>query len=151
MDNEAGSIMKFMYDAFPQKPVTTYTQEVPESFSVPSLYFPPPDGDGERATLTSYFENNSMYVKVFHSNSLLAGESARTVCDAIRSSRFAIPVYDDNGAKTNAYIRISDVNSRIVDRGVAQITVDWQSKQPYTHEEYQKINEFNISDGLKGE
>lgn len=137
--------MGFFYKVFP---VTVYTEEVPQNFAVPSLYFPEPFTFDGNDTNTTFEKTYSLSVKLFHKDSQQAHTEAENIADAVRRKRSVIPLLNLDGSVTGDYIRINRIETRITD-GVASIVVNWNSRYHYDREEYKAAEKFEFKYGVK--
>ncbi|MEK4030697.1 phage portal protein [Pseudobacillus sp. FSL P4-0506] len=146
MNPEAASIMAYFYKLFPCK---VYTKEVPESFAVPSMYFPPPFALNGNDTLSTFLKTYSLPVKLFHEDSQQANNEAERIADAVNSKKGLIPLVDKTGAVTGEYVRINRAETRIADTGVAIIHLTWDSRYFYEKEEYTPLQNIGVDSGVK--
>ncbi|MGE8207679.1 phage tail terminator family protein [Heyndrickxia sp. NPDC080065] len=146
MNQEVGSIMNFFYNVFPCK---IYTKEVPENFAVPSMYFPAPFSFDGNDTTSTFKKTYSLSVKLFHKDSQQADDEAEKIADVVREKRSIIPILNDDGSNIGSYLRLSRIETRIADRGVAIIQVTWDSRYFYEREEYKGLENFKIASGVK--
>lgn len=140
--------MGFFYKVFPVK---IYELEVPQNFEVPSIYFPPPRVFDGNDTNQTYVKTYSLSVKLFHRDSKQAYKEAETISDAINSNRNIVPLLDPDGSKTGDYLRISRVEVRIADSGVATIALTWDSRYFYERETWPSIKDVSFNNKLKEE
>ena len=82
-----------------------YYHNIPESFIVPSVFFPSPEIEFKPDTLSSYGSEYILYVNFFHSTTELAYELAMLVYHDIVRRRRLIPLIDSNGKKTGDIFR----------------------------------------------
>ncbi|MGE8079026.1 phage portal protein [Peribacillus loiseleuriae] len=146
MNPEVGSIMGFFYKVFPVK---VYTNEVPENFAVPSLYFPTPFSFDGNDTNKTFMKSYSLPVKLFHKDSQLANNEAERIADTVRSKRSVIPLLNADGTETGDYVRISRIETRISDSGVASIIVNWDSRYHYDRDDYIAIENIEFDNEVK--
>ncbi|WP_203363082.1 phage portal protein [Bacillus sp. REN10] len=146
MNPEVASIRAYFYKLFPCK---VYTKEVPEKFTVPSMYFPPPFALNSNDTLSTFLKTYSLPVKLFHEDSQQANNEAERIADVVNSKKGLIPLVDKTGAVTGEYVRISRIENRIADSGVAIIQVTWDSRYFYEKEEYTPLQNIGVDSGVK--
>lgn len=146
MNDEVGSVMNFFYDLFPCK---VYTLEVPEKFVVPSMYYPPPLVFDSNDTNMTYMKTYSLPVKLFHRDSQKAIDKADMLADALRRKKGVIPLVDVEGKHTGHYIRMTRIETRLSESGVAIITLNWDSRYFYEREEYAPLENIDIDSGVK--
>ncbi|MED4715342.1 phage tail terminator family protein [Bacillus badius] len=146
MNPEVASIMSYFYKLFPCK---IYTKEVPESFVVPSMYFPPPFTFNNNDTLATFAKTYNLSVKLFHKDSQQANFEAERIADIVNSKKGLIPLVDKTGAVTGEYVRISRIENRIADSGVAIIQVTWDSRYFYEKEDHNPLENIEMDSGVK--
>ena len=145
LEKEIAGIMHFVLDAAGNP--APYYHNVPESFAVPSVFFPSPEIEFQPDTLSSYSEVYTMFVKFFHSSTEMAYELALPVFHGINAVRGKIPLYDVSGKKTGEIIRIKNTHLKKADECAYQLQIDWVSRIPYTHDEAQLVRNFYINGG----
>lgn len=146
MNPEVGSIMKYFYDLFPVK---IYKKEVPEEFAVPSLYFPTPTTFDESDSNMTFAKVYSLSVKLFHEDSIKANDRAEHIADTIRSNKNVIPILNSDGEKTGQFLRLSRIETRIGDSGVAMIIMGWESNYYYNREEWPSMQTIEFDSEVK--
>lgn len=124
-----------------------YYHNIPESFIVPSVFFPSPEIEFKPDTLSSYGSEYILYVNFFHSTTELAYELAMLVYHDIVRRRRLIPLIDSNEKKTGELMRINNINVKKVDECAYQLQLDWISRTPYTCEEAELVELFYINGG----
>ncbi|GIN71133.1 phage-like element PBSX protein XkdJ [Bacillus sp. J14TS2] len=138
--------MAFLYNLFQ---VNVYDQELPENFAVPSLYVPTPSSSDGSDTVSTFRNDYVLPVKLFHVNTNRALEEAGKIATAIREDRYLIPLLDPSGASTGDMIRISKVETRRLDNGVALISITWNSRYFFRRPKAGSIDNFDIDSGVK--
>lgn len=146
MNPEIGSIMNYFYKLFPVK---VYEKEVPKDFKVPSMYFPAPITFDENDTNMTFAKVYSLSVKLFHKDSISANEKAELIADEIRTNKSIIPMVDHEGVPTGDYIRISRIETRIGDSGVATIVLQWESIYRYNREVWPTAESIEFNSEVK--
>lgn len=136
MNNELGSIMYHCYQAHP---VNVYVTTIPENIVVPSLYFAPPLVVSTPFLPNAYQKRYTLTIQVFDTTSDDAHRHAERIADALRAKRHTIRLVDESGALTSKFKRLEEIEVRLVDDGVAQITIDWSSRYSYDKDIYQKM------------
>lgn len=124
---------------------TLYTDNMPASFAVPSLYFPPFESDLSGSALNNYQTDYSVYVKVFAATRQDAMEYAESIVQGIMRARCCLPVYDVDGKETGDILKTSPPAARVIDEGVAQITLRYRIIRKFTEEEVPKVQNFGIN------
>lgn len=127
--------------------VQHYFEELPEGFATPSVYFPPPEVDGNQFSLSTYENLFTVFIKVFDRTSMESYNLASKIVKSIQSRRKRIPLYDENGKLTGKNFRIIKLNARNIDTGVTQIQISWKTHDAYNEETYTKASRF-FYDGL---
>lgn len=136
MNDEVGSIMAACYELHP---VQVYTERMPQDFVIPSMYFPQPLSSDGGDTLSTYRKDYSLAIKFFAKTDEQAGGAVEHVADAIRADRFIIPLIAEDGRQTNEYMRLTRLESRVIDEGVAQLSITWTSRYKYNRVAYEKM------------
>jgi hypothetical protein len=136
MQDELGSIMKFCYALFPVK---VYTAHVPERIQIPAIYFPTPLVSDSSFSMAAYQKNYRLYVKFFHTDSQLAFNKAEEIADRVRVARNTVPLLNPDGSATAYKLQITHMETRALEEGVAQLTIEWESQYDYDRAEVQKI------------
>lgn len=130
MNLDVGSIMKQFYELFPCK---IYQDELPESFMVPSMYFPPASSFDESVSNNAFAEVQTLSVKLFHVNKHEAVGAAERIVRAIRSKRGLIPVFNADGTPANDFVRITRSEVRAGD-GFVSIILNWTNRYFFERE-----------------
>lgn len=145
LEKEVASIIKFILDSAGNP--TPYYHNMPESFAVPSVYFPSPEISFEPDTFSTYGADYMMFANFFHCSTELAYELALPVFHSINAARKLIPLIDINGKNTGYYARIKDIQLKKADECAYQLQVNWVSRRPYNCEEAQLIQNFYLNGG----
>lgn len=103
-----------------------YEDNVPENFVVPSLYFPTAETSSAVGTLNSYQTKYAVYAKVFAYTKREAGELAEKIVKGIMQRNCRLPVYNKDGTDSGTVIKLEAPDSRIVDEGMAQVTLSYK-------------------------
>lgn len=130
MNQDVGSIMGHFYNLFPCK---IYTEEVPENFMVPSMYFPPAFSFDGNDSNNTYTETSNLSVKLFHKSGHEALDGAERIANAVRKKRMLIPVVNQDGTPANDFIRINKIEVR-PGAGLATIILNWTNRHFYERE-----------------
>ena len=126
-----------------------YDEQVPEDFKVPSLYFPPKEVDPNASALNSFEEASTLYIQLFASTRTHAEELAHKIVKGIMLKRCRIPVYNVDGTDSGALLKLDTPTARVVDEGVAQITVTYRVHYSFTEASVPKASSVNINMGQK--
>ena len=143
LEQEIAALVYFM-ESLGVKP---YFRELPDGFATPSVYFPPPEVDGNQFSISTYENLFTVFIKVFGRTSMESYNLASKIVKSIQSRRKPIPLYDENGKLTGRNFRIIKLNARNIDVGVTQIQISWKTHTAYDEETYTKASRF-FYDGL---
>lgn len=91
----------------------------------------------------------SLNVKLFHKDSQQAHDEAEKIAEAVRERRSTIPLVDTEGTETGESLRINRIESRISDKGVAVLVVQWNSRYWYKRDEKPSLQDFDFTSGVK--
>lgn len=119
-----------------------YFGELPKGFATPSVYFPPPEIDGDQFSVSTYENLFTVYIKVFDRTSMDSFNLASQIVKSIQSRRKRIPLYDEKGKLTGKNFLIVKLNARNIDTGVTQIHISWNTHTAYDEETYTKVARF---------
>lgn len=119
-----------------------YFGELPDGFAIPSVYFPPPEVDGDQFSVSTYENLFTVYIKVFGRTSMDSFNIASKIVKSIQSRKKRIPLYDEKGKLTGKNFLIIKLNARNIDAGVTQIHISWKTHIAYDEETYIKANRF---------
>jgi hypothetical protein len=147
LQDEIGSIMKYCHNLYPVK---IYPDRIPQNMAIPSMYFPVPIVVSSGDTFSSYRNSYQLFIKVFTDTTQLAHGKAHLIAEGIRRNRCIIPAIAPNGDFTGQYMRLnSEIQTKALDEGVAQLSLKWDSRYAYDREVYQKMGKFFIEMVLK--
>lgn len=124
-----------------------YFGELPEGAATPSVYFPPPEVEGNQFSVSTYENLFTVFIKIFDRTSMESYNLASKIVKSIQSRRKRIPLYDEEGKLTGKNFRIIRLNARNIDAGVTQIQISWKTHTAYDEETYTKASRF-FYDGL---
>lgn len=133
------------YKLFPCK---IYTDEVPQNFVVPSMYFPPPFTFDGNDSISTFLKTFTLSVKLFHKDAHAANDEAERIADAVRAKRMLIPIINQNGMPIGEYIRADRIETRIGD-GFASIIITWTSRYFYEREVWPSVQNIVSKSNLK--
>lgn len=122
-----------------------YTGKVPSDFKIPCLYLPPDDLGSSKSALNNYAIKHSVYAKVFAKDREAAGEIMTAIVEGIAQMRYRLPVYAQDGTKTGEILQIQPPDARVIDEGVAQITLVYTIKRRYPEPEFPKAKYYHIN------
>ena len=124
------SIIKFVLDRAGGP--APYYWNVPQHFTVPAAYFPPPEIETGGETFLTYNVDYAWYIKIFHKTAQGAYALGNAVTQAIRAARNLVPLIDPDGREIKGnWVRVNDPQLKVLDDGAAQLTVTWRSRKPY--------------------
>ena len=146
LTQEVASLVHFI-DALELGIVKRYFGEVPESFAVPSIYYPTPEIDNRGFSTGSYEKVSVIFLKVYDSTSVSSNAIAQKIVDSIMQAKRNIPFYNNEGSPENVSFRVYDLETRNIDAGVTQIEISYKNKIPYVEPEQPKADNIYI-DGL---
>lgn len=122
-----------------------YEDNVPENFMVPSLYFPAHSSYPSASALNSYQSSYSIYAKVFAVTKREAGELAEKIVQGIMLRKCQIPLFEENGADSGKIIKLDPPSSRVIDEGMAQVTLTYRIIRGFTKEKSTGAQSVNIN------
>ena len=130
LEQEMASIIRYVLDnAGGPAP---YYWNVPQHFSVPAAYFPPPELTTGGETFLTYWTDSAWYIKLFHRTGQGAYSAGNAVVQAIRAARNLIPLIEQDGTViAGEWVRVKDPKLKVLDDGAAQLTIGWRSRRPY--------------------
>jgi hypothetical protein len=147
LQDEIGSIMKYCHNLYPVK---IYPDRIPQNMAIPSMYFPVPIVVSSGDTFSSYRNSYQLFIKVFADTTQFAHGKAHLIAEGIRRTRFIIPTICQTGMPTGQHMRLnSDIQTKALDEGVAQLSLKWDSRYAYDREIYQKMGKFFLDVTLK--
>jgi hypothetical protein len=153
VDQEIGSIIGFCYK---QLPIQMYTDRLPQNFTYPCFYFPPPITVDGPDTVSTYLKNYTLPIKLFWGDmksramdSRRALTEADRIADIIREGRFLIPLLNQDGTVDQGFIRIKRCQTRPLDDGVALLTLNWNSRYLFHKDTYEKMRHFYLDQYVK--
>lgn len=146
-EQEAASIMRYVLVAAgnPQP----YYYNIPEAFSVPSVFFPTPELETGPDTFLSYCVDYQWFIKFFASTTGEAYAAAMRALSAIQAGRRLIPLFREDGAWTGERLRLNDPSVKAIDDeatgfGTAQLHVSWRSRRPYNQTAADLMRRFHL-------
>lgn len=147
LQDEIGSIMKYCHNL---NPVKIYPDRIPQHMVIPSMYFPVPIVVGSGDTFSRYRNTYQLFIKVFADTTQIAHGKAYLIGEGICRARFIIPTVCQTGMFTGEYMRLnSDIQTKVLDEGVAQLSLKWDSRYAYDRAVYQKMGKFFVETVLK--
>lgn len=143
LEQEIASIMAFALQ-YADNP-SPYYYDVPENFQYPAMYFPQPEIDTGGETMRTYAMRYSWYINIFCATTEDAFALAWKVLTALKQKRNLVPLLNEDGSKAGGGLRLNDPSAKVVDTGVAQLSLSWTSRRPYDTEEVQKMVEWEVN------
>ena len=148
IDQELASIINFVLGAAPVG-VIPYYYQMREDFSVPSIFFPPPEFTAEGDTLASYRFEFVWYIPIFAADDADAYSIAHTVANTLMAHRRLVPIIDEAGELTGKCLRMDEPSVKALEQegvsGMAQLTLRWKSRRPYNAEDAKKMMQFTLN------
>lgn len=145
IEKEVAGIARFVLEHVEFSAV--YYHNIPESFAVPSVFFPSPEIEILPDTLNTYSTDYTIFVKFFHSSTERAYELALPVVYAISSARKLIPLFDISGKKTKKFVRVKNIQLKKADECAYQLQIDWTSRRSFTRSEGELVRSFYLNGG----
>ncbi len=139
LEQEVASVMSFAL-RYAGK-TSPYYWNVPEKFKYPAMFFPQPEITTGGETFQTYAMRYSWYINIFCKTTEEAFGKAMKVLTALKQHRNLVPLLNEDGSQAEGWLRLNDPAAKVVDEGVAQLTLEWTSRRPYNREEVQKMVE----------
>ncbi len=149
LEQEIASIMAFALQ-YADNP-SPYYYDVPENFRYPAMYFPQPEIETGGETMRTYAMQYSWYINIFCSTTEDAFALAWKVLTALKQKRNLVPLLNEDGSKTGKCLRLKDPSAKVVDVGVAQLSLSWTSRRPYEYSEVQQMVEWEAVERIRAE
>lgn len=143
LEQSLASVIRFIQDNT-EEGTKLYFDEIPESFYVPSVYFPVPYTAGRKVTLHSYNSTTTINCWFMERKDWDAQARASSMMDCIMLNDCVIPVVDRDGAETGMCLRVTAIDTRRIDEGIVQLAFSFDS---YFHPEEKrtKMQKFHIA------
>lgn len=122
LEQMKGSIMNYFYAKWN---VTVLSDKSSTEVVIPSMFFPTPRVIPSSFTKDSFENTYLMNVKLFHQTSNEALAKAEEIAQSIRATKFTIPLINSDGTTDEGFIVFDDVDSEVIEDGVAQIALRW--------------------------
>lgn len=122
-----------------------YEDNVPENFMVPSLYFPVPAAFPSVSALGSFRSRYTVYANVFAVSRREAGELAEKIVQGIMRKNCLLPVFEESGADSGKALKLEPPSSKVIDEGMAQVTLSYSIIRFYTRTATAKTQGVNIN------
>lgn len=144
LEQEIASIMKYTLEKAGNP--TPYYDQVPESFFIPSVYFPVPEVSTTGDTLSTFALEYAMFVKFFDVSIVRCFAMTQRVLLAIRKDRNLVPLVDGNGAQIGRGVRLHDPSCRQVQHAESAIQLElrWDSRRAYDAPVHEKMSGFQL-------
>lgn len=143
---EVASLGSFLYQLHK---VNVFWEESKEGFGTKALYLPQPTTIDSPFTLNSFRKSYNLGVKVFDETSSVAFYHADRLADEIRTKRGIIPLMNADGSETGDYMRISSIESRKSEMGVAILQLSWDSRYLYERPSYIPLEEVELKSEVR--
>lgn len=125
---EVNSIVNYFKEI---NPVKVYFEKIAGSVTTPSMYFAIPKVESNVDSFSSYINKYQLFVEINDTSSSKAYDTGENIVENIKSKRYMIPVYEEDGTKTNKYIRIDKAALKETENGIVQIELIWKSRHPF--------------------
>ena len=143
LEQEIASIMAFALH-YADNP-SPYYYDVPENFRYPAMYFPQPEIDTGGETMRTYAMRYSWYINIFCATTEDAFALAWKVLTALKKKRNLVPLLNEDGSRAKGWLRLNDPSAKVIDTGVAQLTLSWTSRRPYDCDDVQKMVVWEVN------
>lgn len=150
IEQEMASIIKYVAEQAGGP--APYYWNVPQHFTVPAVFFPPPEIASGGDTFGTYCLDYAWYIKLFHHSEQGAYSMGQAVLHSIRAARNLIPLIGEQGnVIPGEWVRVDDPSLKALDSGAAQLTVSWRSRRPYADTVFPraKAGSFDVNVFLK--
>lgn len=143
MERELAAIARMVTETVQHEKI--YVSGMPESFAVPSIYFPVSELVDRPHTMDGYLVDYTWYVHFFHKSTECADEMARAVMDSLLGARRRVPLYSIDGLATGKYFKIDQITKKSLDHGVARLDLTWASPRSFEEPDYEYVEEFILN------
>lgn len=143
LEQEIASIIKFILDSTGNP--TPYYYRVPQSFTLPAVYFPQPELTTGKGTLSDYSAEYYWAITFFDLSTEKAYEMARTAFLALNAGRSWVPLVDTDGNTTGQAIRLENLKLRPTDECAAELSFGFKSYRQYDRDEPSPTHNFEIA------
>lgn len=117
LEQSIGSVVKYITERDSES-IKVYFNNIPDEFAVPSLYFPIPNVESKKVSLSSYVNRISFEVWVMDRSNWEAEARAASLRDALMLDDLLIPILDIDGTATGKGLRIMEPTQRKQETGV---------------------------------
>ncbi len=149
LEQEMASIIKFVLDE--SNNPAPYYWKVPESFTIPSVFFPPPEIVTGADTLSTYSMDYAWNIVMFGRSDQAAYEMGAMVNERIRFYHNLIPLIDTEGERIDGrFVRVDDPSTKLLDSGAMQLVVTWTSHRKLYRPQVELMQEHYEDYTLKG-
>lgn len=143
LEQEIASIIKFILDSTGNP--TPYYYRVPQSFTLPAVYFPQPELTTGKGTLSDYSAEYYWAITFFDLSTEKAYEMARTAFLALNAGRSWVPLVDTDGNTTGQAIRLENLKLRPTDECAAELSFGFKSYRQYDRDEPSLMQSFEAA------
>lgn len=109
-----------------EKGTALYFDEIPESFYVPSVYFPVPRTQSQKVTLNTYLTTIYFEAWFMASENWIAAEAAAMVRDDILLGDCGIDSVSKDGTFDKKKFRVTDVETIPLEKGIVKLQFEIQ-------------------------
>lgn len=136
------SAVKYIQDN-DREGIEVYFDEIPNSFYVPSLYFPVPYSSTKKVTLTAYCITTNIQCWFMERRDYDANVRATKVRDAVLMDGCVVPVVNEDGADTGKKVRVTEPEIKRIDEGIIQLAFsvkEYISREAYEQRKVQGVD-----------
>lgn len=126
-----------------------YFDDIPESFTVPALYFPVPQTASKKVTFSTYLTTIRTEAWFMASTDWLAYADAANVRDCILMDDCKIDIMEKDGTLTGKAIRVTEPSVREVDTGIVKLVFDIKNYFTAEREAGTTANKYHFSGLIK--
>lgn len=119
-----------------------YFDEVPESFYVPSRYFPVPNTSSRKVSLSAYCTEITMEVWFMDRTDWEANARATAIRNQIILNRCRLPIVNSDGSYTGEKLRVKEPELRKIDEGIVRATILIQDYFRVEDDALEKVQEY---------
>lgn len=121
-----------------------YFDELPESFVVPSIYFPVPVTESSKATFDTWLTEIYVDVWFMGATDWAASNEACKIRDALLSDECCIDIYEVNGNTSGKKMRLTPPRTSKISERCMKLTVRLRHYHGFTKDE-KSINSIHIN------
>lgn len=122
LDQAMASIIRYVQDKAGEG-TKFYYEDVPESFYVPSVFFPVPSTTSKIATLSTCRITLSVDIWFMRRNNWDAYKAAMDMQNLILTDGRRIPIVAEDGTFAGKNLLLEEVGTRKIDEGIVQLSI----------------------------